>query len=292
MHEIRAITQKDEEFPRLLKEIPVPPALLYVRGKLIPEEKCLAVVGTRKPSRYGMEAAEKIIGELARISSGLVIVSGLATGIDTVAHTEALKNKMRTIAVLGSGIDKNTIFPPQNKNLADKIEESGGAVISEYASGMPALAHHFPARNRIVSGLALGTMIIEAKEKSGALITARLSLEQNREVFALPGSIFSPNSYGPHWLIKKGAKLATSAEDILEELNIVPNAELNKERQFSLLTREEKIVQEILAAEELTVDELKEKTSFTVSGILSLLSMLELKGLVKRMGNGAWTSNN
>src|SRR3989338_11464864 len=150
--------------------------------------------------------------KLAKLSN-LTIVSGLASGIDTAAHMEALKNNLRTIAVLGTGVDSRTIFPPQNKNLAEKIIAGGGAVISEYPEGAPGLAHHFPERNRIISGLSLGALIIEAKEKSGARITARLALDQNREVFCLPGSIFSSNSFLPHFLINKGAKLVTSAED-------------------------------------------------------------------------------
>lgn len=287
MFNIYTIYAHDKNFPKLLREIPLPPALLYVRGIVKAEEHCLAIVGTRKPTRYGMEATEKIIRELAHLSN-LTIVSGLATGIDTVAHLEALKNNLRTIAVLGTGIDKNSIFPPQNKNLAEKIIAAGGAVISEYPEGTPGLAHHFPERNRIISGLSLGTIIIEAKEKSGALITARLSLDQNREVFALPGSIFSPNSFGPHLFIKRGAKLVTSAEDIIEELNVPNLLETRKEKQELLLTKEEKIISDAISNEPLTVDELKASTQFSTSGILSILTMLELKGLIKRIDNGQW----
>src|SRR3989338_2967505 len=278
MSDISTIYAKDKNFPKLLKEIHLPPQLLYVRGVLKAEEHCLAVVGTRKPTRYGIEATEKIIRELAKLSN-LTIVSGLATGIDTATHLGALKNNLRTIAVLGTGVDSKTIFPPQNKNLAEKIIQAGGAVISEYPEGAPGLAHHFPERNRIISGLSLGTLIIEAKEKSGALITARLSLEQNREVFCLPGSIFSSNSFGPHLFIKKGAKLVTSAEDIVEELNLPNLLEIRKEKLEILLTKEEKFILDAISNEPLTVDEIKEKTQFSTSGILSTLSMLELKGL-------------
>ena len=287
MKEINTILINDRNFPKLLKEIPLPPQLLYVRGTLNAEEHCLAVVGTRKPTRYGMEATEKIIRELARLSN-LTIVSGLASGIDTVAHLEAMRNNLKTIAVLGTGIDKNSIFPPQNKNLAEKIIQAGGAVISEYPEGSPGLAHHFPERNRIISGLSLGTLVIEAKEKSGARITARLALDQNREVFALPGSIFSSNSFIPHFLIKNGAKLITSAEDIIEELNIPNLLETRKEKQETLLTKEEKMISDAVSDEPLTVDELKEKTQFSTSGILSTLTMLELKGLVKKIGSDQW----
>lgn len=288
MTPIYKISSQDKNYPKLLKEIPSPPEVLYVRGIIKPEEYGLAIVGTRKPSRYGIEATEKIIGELARISN-LTIISGLATGIDTVAHTEALNKKLRTIAVLGTGLDKNSIFPPQNRNLAEKIVQAGGTVLSEYPEGTPGLPHHFPERNRIISGLSLGTLVVEAKEKSGALITARLAVEQNREVFALPGSIFSPNSFGPHLFIKKGAKLVTTAEDIIEELNIPKLLETRKEELKINLTKEESLIFDAVSNEPLGVDEIKEKTKFSTSGILSALTMLELKGLVKKIGGDVWT---
>lgn len=289
MSEIAKISQKDKNFPALLKEVPEAPKELFIRGKLNAREQCLAIVGTRKPTRYGVEATEKIVRELSLLSN-LTIVSGLAMGIDTVAHAQALKNKLRTIAVLGSGPDKNTIFPPQNRNLADKIIEAGGAVISEYPEGTPGLPHHFPERNRIISGLSLGVLVIEAKERSGALITARLALEQNREVFALPGPIFSPASFGPNMLIKKGAKLVSSAEDILEELNIMPSGAIKENKQVSLLNKEEKAIFDLISGEASGVDEIKEKTGFSTSSILSVISMLELKGLVKKMGSDQWVS--
>lgn len=287
MSDIKELSIKDGLYPKALKEIPSPPEKIFVRGNIAADEKCLAVVGTRKPTRYGIEAAEKIIRELAD-AANLTIVSGLALGIDTIAHAEAMKKGLRTIAVLGSGIDKNSIYPAQNKNLAERIIESGGAVVSEYPRGTPPLKQHFPERNRIISGFSLGTLIIEAKEKSGALITARFALEHNREVFAVPGPIFSSSAAGTNWLIKKGAKLTTSAEDILEELRITPMIKERSAQKISLLQKEEKTVFEAIAIDALTVEEIKEKTGLSTPDILSSLSMLELKNLAKRIDNGRW----
>ncbi|MFH1460925.1 MAG: DNA-processing protein DprA [Patescibacteria group bacterium] len=215
---IKMITILDENYPRLLKEIYSPPALLYLRGELKPEDEfSLGIVGTRKLSLYGRQVTLLIAAELAQ--AGLTIVSGLAKGIDTLAHQSALKVKGRTIAVLGSGIDRQSIYPPINRSLAEEISENG-AVISEFPIETQPLAQHFPQRNRIIAGLSLGVLVIEAPSKSGALITARDALEQNRDVFAIPGHILSTNSSGPHDLIKMGAKLVNQASDILEELNL------------------------------------------------------------------------
>lgn len=275
------ITEEDERYPPLLKEIPSPPLLLYGKGAL-PQTRfgALAVVGTRRPTAYGLEATEKIVQELA--GAGLTIVSGLATGIDTRAHEACLEVKGRTIAVLGSGVDQNSIFPPENRGLGRRIVESDGAIISEYAPGTPAVKEHFPARNRIISGLSLGVLVSEAREKSGARITARYALDQNREVFALPGSIFSPTSRWPNRLIQEGAKLVTCAADILEELGM----DYTKERvrkSDELLGEKEKVILE-LVEEPLSVDVIKEKTGLETSAIVASLSMLELKGRVKNLG--------
>lgn len=279
------ITEDDENFPDRLKEIPSPPLVLYGKG-VLPGNKNLhlAVVGTRRPTGYGTEAADSIAGELT--NAGLVIVSGLASGIDARAHEAALEAKGNTIAVLGSGVDQNSIFPPENRGLARRIAESGGSVISEYAPGTPAVKEHFPARNRIISGLSLGVLVIEAREKSGALITARLALEQNREVFALPGSIFSPTSKGPNLLIQEGAKLVTCAGDILEELGMDYNKERDKKLD-ELLGERERILLELLE-EPLGVDLLKEKTGFETPAIVASLSMLELKGRIRNLGGDTY----
>jgi len=214
---INLITLQDKDYPKLLKEIYDPPAILYVRGNLQSNDKCFGVVGTRKLSLYGSEIAGLITADLAK--SGLTIVSGLAKGIDTIAHQTALRTNNRTIAVLGSGVDKASVYPFDNQSLAEKISRNG-AVISEFPIETQPLPQNFPQRNRIVSGLSLGILVIEAPEKSGALITARNALEQNRDVFAIPGPIISKNSFGPNNLIKMGAKLVSQAEDILEELNL------------------------------------------------------------------------
>lgn len=216
---IKAITIKDPEYPKLLKETFNPPTNMYVRGNYkILNKPGIAIVGTRKNTAYGERATDNIAGELAK--SGFVIISGLALGIDTIAHKSALKNNGVTIAVLGSSIDGQSIYPKENLKLAEEIIASGGAVISEYPSPTPPTKYTFPQRNRIVSGLSEATLVIEAPERSGALITARYALEQNREVFAVPGDIFSENSIGTNNLIKQGAKPITSAKEIISSLGI------------------------------------------------------------------------
>ncbi|MBI2122106.1 MAG: DNA-protecting protein DprA [Candidatus Sungbacteria bacterium] len=281
---IWAIHEDDPNYPESLKEIPSPPAVIYGKGDIsLLNTRSIAVVGTRKPTHYGLEAAEKITQRLADF---LTIVSGLATGIDGRAHETALDSGGHTLAVLGSGIDQNSIFPPQHKGLARRIIENNGAVISEYAPGTPALKEHFPQRNRIVSGLSQGVLVIEAPERSGALITARLALEQNRDVFALPGSIFSLYSRGPLALIKEGAKCVTTAEDILEELGIEYNKE-GAEKFAAGLGEKEKLIFEILT-EPLGVDAIKVGTNLETSAIIATLSMLELKGLIKNTGGDTY----
>ena len=215
---ISLITVQDKNYPKLLKEIYAPPPLLYIKGNIEPKDDfSIGIVGTRKLSLYGRQITPLITADLAR--AGLTIVSGLAKGIDTIAHQAAIKTKGRTIAVLGSGLDKKNIYPAINRRLAEEISQSG-AVISEYPIDTEPLAQHFPQRNRNISGLSLGVLVIEAPEKSGALITAKDALEQNRDVFAIPGHILSSNSLGPNNLIKMGAKLVSTANDIIEELNL------------------------------------------------------------------------
>jgi len=205
------IISSDNKYPDLLKEISYSPSSLYIKGEIPEEMPCIAIVGTRKISAYGKLVTEKLVQELVRYN--FIIVSGLAYGIDTIAHETALKNQGKTIAVLGSGL--NNIYPYSNKRLSQEITKHG-ALISEYPLDTPALKSYFPWRNRIISGLSLATVVIEAPEKSGALITAQFALEQNREVFAIPGSIFNKNSIGTNNLIKQGAKLVFQIEDIFE----------------------------------------------------------------------------
>lgn len=271
----------DDEYPPLLKEISNPPAVLYGRGTVagLAGRTALGVVGTRKPTQYGLESTTHLVSNLA--NANLVVVSGLAHGIDTRAHETALQAGTKTIAVLGSGLDYPSIFPQENCGLARRIVESGGAVLSEYALGTPALKEHFPQRNRIISGLSRGILVVEARERSGALITARFALEQNREVFALPGSIFSSSSHGPHRLIQEGAKLVHDAKDILEELGIEYTQAI---RDHEPIGTQEQCLLEILQ-EPMTVDSIKEKTGFETAAIVTSLSLLELQGRIRNMGN-------
>ncbi len=230
---IKFVLPSEKEYPFLLKEISVPPRGLYYQGNFFPEMIPLAVVGTRKISNYGKTVAKKIVQELVRYN--FIIVSGLAEGVDTIAHQTALKNGGRTIAILGSGLDN--IYPASNQKLAQQIIQMG-AVVSEYPLGTLPHRSNFPCRNRIISGLSWGTLVIEAPIKSGALITANFALEQNREVFAIPGPVFQLNSQGTNRLIQEGAKLVININDILKELNIPPSLPIKK--QLSFLKKKEK----------------------------------------------------
>ncbi len=276
------ITEADENFPAGLKEIPSPPLFLYGQGNLhlLTKGILVGVVGTRRPTAYGLETAEAIARDLA--SAGITIVSGLAAGIDAQAHQAALDENGKTIAVLGSGLDYHSIFPAENRGLARRIAENNGLLISEYAHGTPARKENFPQRNRLISGLALGVLVVEARERSGALLTARLALEQNREVFAVPGSIFSTTSRGPNALIQQGAKLVQGATDILEELGIEYTGEKEKKLQEDL-EENEKIIYQLLE-EPLSLDAIKEKTSLPTAIIVTSLSLLELKGAIRNLG--------
>lgn len=277
----RLVTFWDEDYPWRLKEIYDPPVFLFVRGDFGPEDKySIGIVGTRVPSNYGKRIAEKLTVELSR--KGLTIVSGLAYGVDTIAHRHALQNGTRTIAVLGSGVDN--IYPSENRLLAKEIE-SQGAVISEFPLGTGPDRTNFPRRNRIVCGLSLGIVVIEAGTKSGALITASMALDQNREVFAVPGNIDSTKSFGTNELIKQGAKVVTSVEDILDELQPQLAPMLTKDtppREPTSLTDAEKKLFGILTNEPTHVDEIASSTGQSTQQVLSTLLSLELKDLVKQ----------
>ena len=213
---IKDLFIKDQEYPQLLKEIHDPPEKIYIRGDInILNKPGIAVVGTRNATDYGIKATEEIVKNIPR---GFMIVSGLAIGIDTVAHRSALKNNIPTVAVLGSSIDDQSIYPRENAKMVYEIIEKGGAVISEYKPPSLPQKHTFPERNRIISGLSKAVIVIEAPLKSGALITAKCALEQNREVFALPGNVFSENSKGTNNLIKQGAHPIISFKEIIEEI--------------------------------------------------------------------------
>ena len=280
---IKIIKKSDEAYPKILKEISRPPEQLYIRGTLPKDSNLnIAIVGTRAATAYGRALAFNMAKELAGL--GFNIVSGMALGIDTEAHKGALEAGGITVAVLGSGLDEKSLYPGENKKLADKIVAAGGAVISEYAPGTRGTNWTFPERNRIVSGLSRGVIVVEAPSKSGALITARLAAEQNREVFAMPGPLYSKNSAGPNELIKNGAKMVTSVDDILEELNLVKLKKEKVKAEKENLSPEEKIIVSAIENEPVEVDKICQMTKIPVKNILSTISLLEIKGIIKSIG--------
>jgi len=286
MDEIKTVTIKDKSYPKLLKETKDAPEIIYVRGELEnDEEKCFAVVGTRMCSPYGKQVALEIAGELAEI--GLTIVSGLAPGIDTFAHTATLERNGRTIAVLGTGVDEKSIYPRSNVELSRKIIKTGGCLISEYPPGTPGSKFTFPRRNRIISGLSLGVLIVEAKQKSGALITASWAQKQGRKIFAIPGQIHSLNSKGTHYLIKNGAKLVESANDILKELNLSLSVS-DTDRTIRGENEEENLILESLKEESLYIDKIIERTKLSAAEVAGALAILEIKGKVRNLGGNIY----
>ncbi|EKD58741.1 MAG: hypothetical protein ACD_56C00060G0015 [uncultured bacterium] len=280
---IQVFTEKDPQYPALLKQIPDNPHLIYTRGDLA----CLklpliAVVGSRKLTSYGIQAAHGFAKSLAK--NGICVVSGLAFGIDACAHRGALEAGGKTIAVLGNSLDDQNLAPRSNFNLAQDILAGGGLLISEFSVPTKAEIWTFPARNRIMAGMSLGTLVIEAAEKSGSLITANLTLDYNREVFAVPGSIFSPQSTGTHKLIKAGAKLVSSAMDVIGELRLDYIENKPSPRAATGLSQtEEKIYQE-LSHESLHIDIITKLTKLETSAISSTLALLEIKGLIRNVG--------
>jgi len=284
-NKIEFVCLKEKNYPKLLKEIYTPPPVLFYRGKLSSDEYTLAVVGTRKTSSYGRQITDEIAGHLAR--QGLTIVSGLALGIDTLAHKATLNNKGRTIAVLGSGLNK--IHPTSNIRLSKQIIASDGLILSEFSPLTPPLKQNFPRRNRIISGLSLGTLVIEAPKKSGALITARYALEQNREVFAVPGSIYNTNSIGTNNIIKQGAKVVTQSDDLLEALNLKEVKKYRENKKNLPKSSEEEKIMKILKRESLHVDKIIEHSKLEPSVVNSTLTLMEMKGLVKNLGGMIYT---
>ncbi|MCL4541072.1 MAG: DNA-processing protein DprA [Chloroflexi bacterium] len=281
--DVTIITLQNPSYPALLREIATPPPVLYLRGELHPsDDRAIAVVGTRNITTYGRAATEMIVSNL--VASGYTIVSGLARGTDSVAHRSALESGGRTIAVLGSGV--NIIYPAENRSLAQAVQRSG-ALLSEYPPDVKPERDNFPARNRLIAGLTLGTLVIEAGEVSGALITARMALEQNREVFAVPGNINAPMSIGTNTLIKQAsAKLVTCAADILEEIEPTATQHVAQRSLAELLPEnalEEQILT-LLAAQPLHIDELSRASGLPIAEISSTLTVLELKGIVRSIG--------
>ncbi len=270
-----------DTFPKVLLEIPQVPKELFIRGSL-PDEKdyiFLAVVGSRKFTSYGRDVCEKLIEGLRGYP--VVIVSGLALGIDSIAHKKALEVGLKTIAIPGSGLNTNVLYPATNALLAEKIIESGGCLLSEFEPDFRATTWSFPQRNRLMAGISKGVLVVEAEEKSGTLITSRLAVEYNRDVYTIPGSIFSPNSKGTNMLMRLGATPVTSSEELLEALGFSIDSDPEKLiRSLENLSKEEADVLELLH-EPLSRDELIRDLSIPVSQANSLLSKMEIKGLIK-----------
>lgn len=278
---VNFICHDDPGYPENLLQVFDPPPVVFIKGSLVsPDKLSVAVVGSRKPSPYGLLVAEKLAKDLAAL--GITVVSGMARGIDTAGHKGALAGSGRTVAVLGCGPD--VVYPRENVKLMDKIVDNG-AVISEYPLGTPPEPWHFPARNRIISGLSLGTVVVEAAEKSGALITADFALEQGRDVMAVPGNVVSPLSRGPHKLIRQGARLVEGAGDIIDEMGLerlfpIPEESAGRTAKMSV---EEESVYRLLSLEPVTLDELIDRTGFPPQKVMAALMYLEIKGLTRQM---------
>jgi DNA processing protein len=289
LHGVDFLTFEDFEYPESLRNIFDPPLVLYYKGCILSEDKIsLAIVGSRRPTFYGKSVAQDIATKL--VSCGLTIVSGMARGIDTKAHRGALNNHGRTIAVLGSGLD--CIYPPENRSLMETIANNG-AVISEFPMSTKPLKQNFPLRNRIISGLTLGTLVVEAGDISGALITARLALDQGREVFAVPGPINSWASKGTNRLIKQGAKLVENVEDIFEELgpHLGPLIFKNKQAEKRPIKNDKEgdPILSILIDDPMHIDVLIQKTGISFQNMVSRLIQLEMKGIIRKLPGNSYT---
>lgn len=282
---VRALCWTDAAYPPRLRETEDPPPVLYVRGELREtDEWAISVVGTRRPTPYGRQVAEEVSAQLAR--NRICVVSGLARGVDAIAHRAALQAGGRTIAVLACGLD--IVYPPEHLRLAREIAENG-ALVSDYPLGTQPRGDYFPRRNRILSGMSLGVLVVEGDLKSGALITARFAVEQNREVFAIPGSIFSPQSRGTNAIIQRGeAKLVQSVEDILEELNLTMVPKQLEMTEIVPATDTEADVLRHITKDPVHIDEVCRQSGLPVATVSSLLAMLELKGLIRQMGPMAY----
>lgn len=279
---VRALTWADLDYPERLREVDDSPPVLYVLGDFAPSDSwAVGVVGTRRTTSYGREVTARLAAELAE--GGVTVVSGLARGIDTEAHRSSLDAGGRTIAVLGSGLD--VLYPQENRGLVQRIVTEGrGAVVSEYALGTQPDAINFPPRNRIISGLSLGVLVVEAGERSGALITVKFALEQGRDVFAVPGPITSRMSDGPNNLLKQGAKCVTSARDILEELNMQMVTEHVEAVRSLPADPTERMLLEYLQENTQHIDDLTNRSGLPASTVSAVLTMMELKGMVRHIG--------
>jgi DNA processing protein len=280
----RVISYRDSEYPRLLRRIPAPPMILYVKGRRLDENKNkIAMIGSRASTPYGIKTAERLSRGL--VQNGMEVVSGMAQGIDSAAHWGALKSRGGTVAVLGTGIDR--VYPRANRELSKRLAESG-TLVSEFPLGTAPEAQNFPIRNRIISGLSLGVVVVEAAKKSGSLITASHALEQGREVFAVPGSVNSFKSKGCHFLLKQGAALAESVDDILEALGIDRSAHFMdavKERQTPAIGsgQDETRILDLLGEEPVHIDHIVRASNLEPSRVLSLLTKMELTGIVEQL---------
>ena len=287
---IGVVTIQDSDYPDILREIHNPPALLYYKGnKTLFQTECLAIVGTRNMTAYGQQIAHNISQELS--ANQLTTVSGLALGIDTIVHHSTIQANGSTIAVLGSSLDQKNIYPSSNRSLANNIIEKNGLIISEFPLGTIPMRHHFPIHNRVISGLSRGTLVIEAGESSGALITAKYALEQNREVFAIPGNITSPMSIGTNNLIKQGATSVNQAEDILEILNLQSISKASDKNIPEGDNDQEKLILAHLNFEPTHFNDLRKKTTLNPSQLNAALSLMELNGKIKNIGNNEYIIN-
>ena len=283
---ITVLTWEDEAYPRMLKEIDQPPPVLYQRGEILPEdETAVAVVGTRRVSSYGRAVTEELAGFLAR--NRVTIVSGLARGVDALAHRAALRAGGRTIAVLGSGVDM--IYPPEHRHLAEEIIDSG-ALVSDYPPGTAPESNNFPPRNRIISGLSLAVVVVEAGETSGALITASFAADQNRDVLAVPGNIDLPNSKGTNILIQNGARPLLKPEDVLEVLNLEQVNTRRMARQILPPDATETQILKVISEGSISVDEISFLSGLPIEVVTASLAMMELKGLVRNSGTMTYTA--
>jgi DNA processing protein len=293
-YNVNLLSIQDKDYPENLKNIPDPPPVIYVKGKILPQDKvAIAIVGSRRASIYGLSTAERFAERLA--SLGICIISGMARGIDSAAHRGALKARARTIAVLGSGLAN--VYPPENRELFDEICKTG-AVISEFPMKARPLSYNFPRRNRIISGLSIGVIIVEASYNSGALITADNALEQAREVFAIPGKVDSITSYGTNRLIQQGAKLISNIEDVIEELKpyfrqqIKEIPEHSKQMLNSKLSDNEVKLYKILSFEPKHIDEIISESGFCVDSVSILLAQMEIRHLVKQLPGKLFVKTN
>lgn len=280
LHKVSILTWDDEGYPRRLKEIDQPPPVLYVRGTLeAGDDWAVAVVGTRHVTAYGRQVADEVSGTLAR--SGVTVVSGMARGVDTVAHQAALNAGGRTIAVLGCGVD--VVYPPENRRLAAQIVEHGG-LISDYPLGMAPEGQNFPPRNRIISGISQAVIIVEAGVTSGSLITASFAVEQGRDVFAVPGSILAPQCQGTNRLIRDGAAPLLSPQDVLEALNLEMVTEHRAARVALPTEPLELQLYQVLGQEPMHVDDIRNKADLPIERVSATLALMELKGTVRQLG--------